>query len=278
MADEETKPREDQSVTDEAGQEAREEAQTTKEETESAFSAELEKKAEKILSAVNRILDSNDKIRAVCKKYERKALICAEDNDDDEKYLYMDAGKRIITHYSDRASVSGGLTGLPSMLPGMGTIVSLVGASAVDIVLMLKFEIEMSLCLCCLAGFDIDDERSRQLAYALAVVSSRDILSSRSEDVQSKAIVKSAFWDYSVRELSKHVIKTVMAILCMNITKGMFKALPFVGIAVGASFNKVITRRTGQCCLDALWLRRHTSSGPDNQAADDVVLDAEILD
>lgn len=265
----------------ESGAEPSEEVadQTEETEEESAFSAEIEEKAKKILSAVDRIVDSNDKIRSVCKKYKRQALIHADDDDDDEKSIYMDAGKRIITHYSDRASVSGGVAGLPSLLPGMGTVIALVGTSAVDMVLMLKYEMEMSLCLCVLAGLDIDDERIRQLAYALAAVSSRDILNSRSEDVPSKSIVTSAFWDYSVRELSKHVIKTVTSILCLNLGKGLFKALPFVGVAVGASFNKVMTKRTGLCCLDALWLRRHTvNHGKSGEGTDDVVYDAEYLD
>ncbi|MBO4351511.1 MAG: hypothetical protein J6A01_11285, partial [Proteobacteria bacterium] len=232
------------------------------------------------LSAVSRILDSNDKIRSVCKKYKRQALINTDDDDDDddEKSIYMEAGKRIITHYSDRASISGGLASLPSMIPGFGTAVSILGASAADVVLMLKFEFEMALCLCHLTGFDIEEERNRQLAFALAIASSRDILTNKNEPVQSKAIVTSAFWDYSVRQLSKHLIKNIAAILYMNLSKGMVKALPFVGVAVGASFNKVMTKRTGLCCLDALWLRRHIAISSWQDDEDDTVYDAEILD
>ena len=246
----------------------------------SAFSEEVEKSAEKILHAVNKIIDSNDKIRALYKKLRLKALIRMDDDEEeDEKTLFMQIGKQIITHYSDRPSISGGLSGLPSMSPGFGMVVSLVGASAVDIVLMLKFEIEMALCLCLLAGFDIDDERSRLLAYTLATASSKDILSNDEKSLPSLSVVRSAFWDYSVRQLSKHIIKNIARILCFGFSKGLANAIPFVGIAVGASFNNVMTKRTGLCCLDALWLRRHLSAtyGADDPN-DDIVYDAEILD
>ena len=265
-------------VTDNVDQTTDESNKADDPETESPFSAELEDKANKILLAVNRILDSNDKIRAVCKKCKRQAMLASDDDEDDEKAIYMDAGKRIITHYSDRASISGGLTSLPAMVPGIGTVATLVGTSAVDLVLMLKFEVEMSLCLCHLAGFDINDERNRQLAFALATVSSRDILANQNEEPHSTGIVQSAFWDYSVRQLSKHILRNITAILCLNLTRGMIKTLPFVGIAVGASFNKVMTKRTGLCCLDAFWLRRYLPAkqlAPEN---DDTVYDAEILD
>ena len=48
-------------------------------EEKSSFSAEFEEKAGKVLRAVDTILDSNDKIRSVCKKMKRQVLF-----DDDE--------------------------------------------------------------------------------------------------------------------------------------------------------------------------------------------------
>ncbi len=246
-------------------------------ENESSFSADLEDKATKVLSAVNKILDSNDKIRSVCNKYKRRALIEVDEDCETEKDLFMEAGKRIITHYSDRAGITGGVTGLPSMIPGIGSVISLVGSSAVDIVLMLKFEIEMSLCLCHLTGLNIDEDRNRQLAYYLATASSREILS-QNNNSQSHNIIKSAAVDYSVRELSKLVIKNITAILLVNLSRGMMKAVPFLGIAVGASVNKVMTKRSGLVCLDAWWLRRHLPIENASDNSDDIVYDAEILD
>ena len=246
-------------------------------EEKSSFSAEFEEKAGKVLRAVDTILDSNDKIRSVCKKMKRQVLF-DDDEEEDEKVIFMNVGKRIVSYYSDRAGISGGMAGLPSMIPGIGIAIGLVGASAVDIVLMLKFEIEMSLCLCHLAGFDIDDERDRQLAYTLATVSSYDIMTNHDQAAASKSIIGAAFWDYSLRELSKHMIAMIAGILCMHFSKGLVRALPFVGVVVGASFNKIMTKRAGICCLDALWLRRHLISKGHSEDKDDPVYDAEILD
>ena len=53
-----------------------------------------------------------------------------------------------MSHYSNATAVSGGATALPSMIPGLGTLVTLTGGTLVDVALMLKFEVEMALALC----------------------------------------------------------------------------------------------------------------------------------
>ena len=247
------------------------------------LSPELEEKAQKVIQIVEMILDNNSKIRDVVKIQKRRLLI-EDDNDadelDDPKTAFVKLGKKIVNYYSNKASVSGGVSSLPALLPGVGSLIGILGGSAADIAFMLKYEIEMTLCLCDAIGLDIDDEYIRKLAFTLAIVSSFDIMSHNSKTPDSVKIVASAFWDYSARKLSKHLITVLASILWLNASRGLVKAVPVVGVIVGASFNKLMTKRTGLSCIDALWIRRpELNNNPDqNNDYDDEVYDAELLD
>ncbi len=238
-------------------------------------STETTAKAEKVFHAVERLIDSNDKLISVCKKMKRAVLIGCDEDELDDKALYMKTGQKIVGHYSDMTCLTGGVSALPAVIPGIGNLATFVGGNLLDIVLMLKYEVEMSLCLCYLAGFDISEERNRHLAYTVACVSSYDILSGKSRTADGLAIVESAFWDYSLRQLSKYIITIISKIVCLNISKGIVRAIPFVGMIVGASVNKVMTKRTGLSCQDAIWVRRPR---PDKDGrVDSQVFDAEII-
>lgn len=244
------------------------------------------KQAERVLKAIEMLIDSDDKIIAVAKKMRRRVMMAADDADEpmlDEKTLYMRTGAEIIAHYANRASISGGVSGLPAMLPGIGSLIGFVGTAAVDVVYMLKFEVEMSLALFWLAGLDISQERIRKLAVMIVTVVSADILKNKKGEVDAVSLVEAAFWGYSVRQLSRHLITRVSGILVVSLSRQLVRTLPVLGIVVGATVNKVMLRRTGNACLDALWVHRNTISVHDEgqtteQAASDVVYDAEFLD
>lgn len=238
-------------------------------------SVETTAKAEKVFHAVERLIDSDDKLIAICKKMRRAVLIESDDDELDDKALYMKTGQKIVSHYSDMTCLTGGVSALPAVIPGVGNLATFVGGNLLDVVLMLKYEVEMSLCLCYLAGFDLSDERNRHLAYTVACVTSYDILSGKSKTVDGLAIVESAFWDYSLRQLSKYIITIISKIVCLNVSKGLFRAIPVVGVIVGASVNKVMTKRTGLSCQDAIWVRRPRIN--ENGCVEEQVLDAEII-
>ncbi|MBQ1267672.1 MAG: hypothetical protein IIY06_13125 [Proteobacteria bacterium] len=244
------------------------------------------KQAERVLKAIEMLIDSDEKIIAVAKKMRRRVMMAADDADEptlDEKTLYMRTGAEIIAHYANRASISGGVSGLPAMLPGIGSLIGFVGTAAVDVVYMLKFEVEMSLALFWLAGLDIAQERIRKLAVMIVTVVSADILKNKKGDVDAVSLVEAAFWGYSVRQLSRHLITRISGILVVSLSRQLVRTLPVLGIVVGATVNKVMLRRTGNACLDALWVHRNTINVHDDgqtteQAGSDVVYDAEFLD
>lgn len=251
---------------------------------------ETSRQAERVLKAVESLVDDKDKIIAIAKKMKRRVLFSADEAEEgelDEKTLFMRTGAEIISHYANRACISGGVSGLPAVLPGIGSLIGFVGAAAMDLVYMLKYEVEMCLCLFHIAGFDITQERIRKLAITLVTVASSDILRTKNKDVDAVALVGAAFWNYSLRQLSRHLVTTISGILVSSLSRQFVRALPVLGVVVGATVNKVMLRRTGNACLDALWIHRDTipvqaddtTSGTGAQAASpDIVYDAEFLD
>src|SRR6185503_1698390 len=77
---------------------------------------------------------------------------------------------KIVSNFSRKSAVSGGVTSLPALIPGLGTLAAAVGGTFLDLVLVLKFEVEMAMALTYLYGFDIRERNERQFAFLLASV------------------------------------------------------------------------------------------------------------
>lgn len=60
---------------------------------------------------------------------------------------------------------------MPVLLPGVGTMATIVGTMSVEVVFMMKTEVEMCLALLYLFGGDLEDPSQRQMAFLLAAVS-----------------------------------------------------------------------------------------------------------
>ncbi|MFA5624688.1 MAG: hypothetical protein WC966_06505 [Bradymonadales bacterium] len=234
--------------------------------------AQTSSEEERVLRAVESLIQTNEQIIAVCDDCRQKVM--SKNAELSEKLAFKKIARRIVRHYADKSALSGGISGLPAFLPGIGSLVAFVGASAVDVVLTLKFEVEMTLCLCHLAGFDIYNERDRQLAFTLASVSSYDVRSSDSAVLDTLALARAAFWDYSMRQLSKYLLSMIGKIIVLSAAKSAFRAVPVLGVLVGISVNKVLSTRTGNYCISALWQRRPKT--PNNKNSD--VVDAKIVE
>jgi len=209
---------------------------------------EIDTQGELLLTAVERIVEDCDDLIADVEGI--KEEVGSEDLDDEA--ILDKVAERIIATYSTKSAVTGGLTALPALLPGGGTIVALVGGSMVDMTFMLKHEVEMTLCLTYLYGHDIREEKERWLAYVLAAVSTYEAKSGRNyfadlADAQLEALGK-----YTPRQLSKLAVTVIGRVALVMASKSLVRALPLVGIVVGASANKVITPQVGWRCVQAL--------------------------
>ncbi|QSQ24165.1 EcsC family protein [Pyxidicoccus parkwayensis] len=225
---------------------------------------EDQEQGRKLLTAVERILADTDSLIALSKQHLEKARQKGLPSEDAVRDA---AALEVVRHFSNRSAVSGGLAALPGILPGAGTLVAALGGTLADMCFMLKFEVEMALVLSHLHGYDITRDDERQLAFLLASVSTYDAKreSERSTVADLAETQGIAFWKYAPREASKVLVGTMTKIALMSVSKGFFRALPLVGIAVGSSMNKVLTQRVGERCTREL--KRRLEVAPPESAS-----------
>lgn len=194
--------------------------------------------AHKILHSVERMLDRPEAIVALVERYR------AESRSEDHLC------QRIVSHYSNRSALAGGVSSLPGMLPGAGTIAVAVGATFAEMAVVLKLEVEMCIALAAARGFDIHDPSERQLAFLLAAVRAHEVERGRNVLLDVGGISMEALLSYSPREVEKMLLH-VLAFVGLDygakrLGRVVLRALPFVGIGLGAGMNKVLTARVGE--------------------------------
>jgi hypothetical protein len=166
---------------------------------------------------------------------------------------------RIVSHYGNRSALAGGVSALPGLVPGLGTVTVLLGTTLLEMAAVLKLEVEMCMALSRAHGFDIHDRRERQLALLLAAVQTHEVESGRNVLLDIGVVSTTAVWNYTPRELEKVMLKVFSALALVwaskYVTKGILHAVPFVGVGIGAGVNKVLTTRVGRSAQAALTWR-----------------------
>ena len=206
---------------------------------------------ERLLSAIDRLVDDRDTL--ISRVEAIKGAINIER--DDKAYREAVAAK-IIDVYSVKTAIIGAATALPAVVPGAGSGIALVGGALVDMTLVLKHEVEMAMCLTHLSGFDLADERERWLAYVLAGVRTYEVESGRSYFVDLLEAQVDILPRYTPREIFKIAATVLGHLAIFSLSRGVIRALPLVGIFVGASTNKLMTTSVGWSCVDTLERRR----------------------
>ena len=207
------------------------------------------KQAGTLLSAVERLLMSNDDLRELVAGCVEKAR--AREPED----LQKAAGDEIVRHFSNRAALVGGATTLPGLIPGAGIVVALGGLLA-DMTMLLKLEVEMALALTHHHGFDIDDEQERQLAFLLASVATHDAQTGTNFLADVARAEGTAIWNYTPRRVARMMVQVVVVLLALRFGwQGVLRALPVIGVGIGVGTNKVLTVRVGRRCMNELRTR-----------------------
>ena len=99
--------------------------------------------AREAVAVLDKLVASNDSI----KKVVEKAVLCAEKMTNDEHKREKYASRMIIMHYSNLVAAGGGASAIPGLIPFVGPILSIFGVAALDAIIALKFELEMTLAL-----------------------------------------------------------------------------------------------------------------------------------
>ncbi|MBN1208340.1 MAG: hypothetical protein JXB05_26000 [Myxococcaceae bacterium] len=216
--------------------------------------AEGQSQGRKLLTAVERIIADTNSLIALSQQHLSRAQ--ARDLDGEDATLHA-AAEGVVRHFSQRTAITGGLAAAPSLLPGMGSLVSLVGGTLADMGMVLKFEVEMALVLSHLHGFDITRPEERQLAFLMASVGTYDTKSGGNFFVDIARAQGQAIWNYTPREVSKLLLSVMTQIALLKLSRGLLaRALPVVGIAVNSTVNHTLTRRVGARCIRDLQIRR----------------------
>lgn len=159
----------------------------------------------------------------------------------------------IIGRYSKLAAASGALTAIPSVVPGIGTAVAVVGGGLADIAVALKLQIDMCACLVEVYETEMSNEDKKHLAFVLALAGSAEQLVTKGGKAAVEKIAQKLVFQYfsgpllvSVKELFKKVSITVTQ-------KAVAKAVPFgVGIALSGTANYVLTTVVGRVAVAVL--------------------------
>ena len=204
----------------------------------------------RLLGVIERLVDDPDElIRRV--EAARRAARAATGGEDPADELAL-AAHRIVTSYANKTALVGGATAAAGTFPGLGTIVALAGGTLADVVLTLKYEIEMGLCLAHLYGHDIREPGARRLATLLATVGTYEESSGQSADVELARIGQGPFRRRAPRQGSKLLLTAMSRLAVRRGWRGVLRAVPLVGVAFSASANKILTTAVGRRCVDVL--------------------------
>jgi hypothetical protein len=162
-------------------------------------------------------------------------------SDDDDRIADM-----IIDRYSKLAGLSGGVTGLAGVIPGVGTAIAALGGGLADTAICMKLQVDMCLCLSKVYRHDLPDIEAKDLALLLAAGTALEKAGAgAATQVASKAGV-SMLRQY-LKGAALQAIKELFQKIGIIFTrKAIEKALPFgVGVIVGGSADYALTKYVG---------------------------------
>lgn len=225
---------------------------------------EDEEKGRSLLTAVERLVTSNEAIRqrvAECEARAKATEAGAKNRQTQRDF----AAQELIRSYSNRAAIAGGAAAAPALIPGVGSFAAVVAGSFAELAYLLKCEVEMSLALSHLYGFDIDEPKERQLAFLMASVGTYDAGGKNffADVARAEGV---AVWNYGPRRLAGFVLTAMTGVALTWVWRGFFKAVPVLGIVIGTSMNKVLTKRVGDRVMTDLRTRRELFATEHKQA------------
>lgn len=220
-----------------------------------------EAKGQQLLTAVERLVASNDTIREVVLVADSRAKAQAPEATKTKDTLRELTAKELIKLYSNRAAIAGGATAVPALIPGLGSLAAGVAGTFAELAYLLKAEVELCLAMSHLYGFDIDEPKERQLAFLLASVGTYDAGGKNffADIVKAEGV---AIWNYAPRTVGKFVLKAMTALALAYVWRGLVKMVPILGIVIGSGVNKVLTKRVGERVMADLRTRRDLMKEP----------------
>ncbi|AKL66539.1 hypothetical protein [Streptomyces sp. Mg1] len=160
---------------------------------------------------------------------------------------------RIVGRYSKLSAVTGAVTAAPSVIPGVGTAVAVLGGGITDIAAALKLQIDMCMCLVEVYETELSNEDKKHLAFVLALAGSVEQMASKGGKAAVLKIAEKLVYQY-LRGPALVTIKQLFKRVSITFTqKAMAKAIPAgVGVAFSSTTNYVLTTMVGKVAVAVL--------------------------
>ncbi|MGW0187174.1 hypothetical protein ACWDV7_15625 [Streptomyces sp. NPDC003362] len=160
---------------------------------------------------------------------------------------------KIIGRYSKMSAAAGAVTAAPSVIPGVGTAVAVLGGGATDVAVALKLQVDMCMCLVEVFETELSTEDKKHLAFTIALAGSVEQMAAKGGKAAVQKIAQKLVYQYltgpalvTIKQLFKRVSITFTQ-------KAMAKAIPAgVGVAFSSSTNYVLTRVVGRVAVAVL--------------------------
>ncbi|MFC0386812.1 hypothetical protein [Muricoccus vinaceus] len=177
--------------------------------------------------------------------------------------------RKIIHRYARYASMSGGVTALPGVMPGVGTLVGMLGGGATDLTICMKLQVDMTMMLAANYGWDLDDQDALHMTLLIAVMGGLEKLGvGGGAPLASKAGVK--MLNMYLKGAALQTVKQFLKKFGVNFTrKAAEKAIPGgVGVALSAGMNYGMTKYVGHQAVRCFTIERVLRSNPDIHESD----------
>lgn len=159
--------------------------------------------------------------------------------------------EKIISNYSYYTAFVGGASGLAGVIPGLGTVIATFGGATADVVLSMKYQIEMTMALAVVYGHDISIEEEKRLCLIIAGLGTvNQAAKEGGKAIGSKAFVKMT--QQYLKGATLQAVKEIFKKVGITFTrKAAEKAIPFgIGVVIGFSANKGLTWYVGSKARD----------------------------
>ena len=213
-----------------------------------------------LLDAVQAIAISPEDAKASAEQ--RLRLIRAKypklDNNDVQDF----AADAIVKNYARYAASVGVATGATGIIPGLGTAVAAIGGAAVDGAACMKIQVDMTMILAAIYGYDILNPDAQRLAFLIASTGALNKAGTQGAVILGGKAGVNMLRQY-LKGAALQAIKQFFKKLGLVFTrKALEKALPFgIGMAVGGGANYALTRYVGNQARDWFIIDR-SDGGP----------------
>lgn len=231
---------------------------------ENVMADEAGNQGERLLHAVERILASPEEIRALATNLQEKEQARLPDL---PTLLRERTAQAIIRHYSLATALGGGVSGLPALIPGVGTAAALLGGGLADMTICLKYEVEMIMALASLFGHDISRPQERSYCLMLAGLSTYQELAGKNAALDVALVEGEALWRYTPRQAGKLLATVFLRLAMLLASRSLLRAVPLAGALVGFAANKLLTQRVGRRAVIELHQRERLAREEQPQGA-----------